>query len=54
MRSENTEILHIMKECVVHMPIAIGMERNSPFKQNVDKYLGWMRESGNIYMCLLF
>ncbi|XP_055912429.1 ionotropic receptor 21a [Eupeodes corollae] len=46
LRREDTEILHIMKECVVVMPISIGMEKNCPFKANVDKYLNWMKEGG--------
>lgn len=28
--------LHIMEECVVHMPIALGLEKNSPLKPHVD------------------
>ncbi|KOC58902.1 Glutamate receptor, ionotropic kainate 2 [Habropoda laboriosa] len=28
--------LHIMEECVIHMPIALGMEKNSPLKPHVD------------------
>lgn len=28
--------LHIMKECAIHMPIALGMEKNSPLKPRVD------------------
>lgn len=28
--------LHIMEECVINMPIALGMEKNSPLKPRVD------------------
>lgn len=28
--------LHIMEECALKMPIAIGMEKNSPLKPRVD------------------
>lgn len=28
--------LHIMEECVVYMPIALGLEKNSPLKSHVD------------------
>lgn len=28
--------LHIMQECVVQMPIALGLEKNSPLKPHVD------------------
>ncbi|XP_011309050.1 uncharacterized protein [Fopius arisanus] len=31
--------LHIMSECVIYMPIAIGMDRNSPLKSRVDEIL---------------
>lgn len=28
--------LHIMQECVINMPIALGLEKNSPLKPKVD------------------
>lgn len=28
--------LHIMQECVISMPISIGMDRNSPLRPRVD------------------
>lgn len=28
--------LHIMEECVINMPIALGLEKNSPLKPRVD------------------
>lgn len=29
-------ILHIMSECVIYMPISLGMDKNSPLKRRVD------------------
>ncbi|XP_037957813.1 glutamate receptor ionotropic, delta-2 [Teleopsis dalmanni] len=40
------QVLHIMGDCIVHLPVAIGMTKNSPFKPNVDKYLKRFIESG--------
>ncbi|XP_055637855.1 uncharacterized protein LOC129776309 [Toxorhynchites rutilus septentrionalis] len=40
------ETLHIMEECVIHMPISIGMEKNSPLKPKVDQYVRSMVEAG--------
>ncbi|KAK0079871.1 hypothetical protein PV325_000717 [Microctonus aethiopoides] len=38
--------LHIMKECVIFMPISIGMNRNSPLKPQVDQLVRNVVESG--------
>ncbi|KAL1398230.1 hypothetical protein pipiens_009134 [Culex pipiens pipiens] len=38
--------LHIMEECAVHMPISIGLEKNSPLKPKVDKYVRALVETG--------
>ncbi|KAK0174937.1 hypothetical protein PV327_010640 [Microctonus hyperodae] len=38
--------LHIMKECVILMPISIGMNRNSPLKPQVDQLVRNVVESG--------
>ncbi|XP_011863478.1 PREDICTED: uncharacterized protein LOC105559642 isoform X2 [Vollenhovia emeryi] len=38
--------LHIMEECVVHMPIALGLEKNSPLKPHVDLWVTRMTEVG--------
>lgn len=40
------ETLHIMSECAIHMPISIGMEKNSPMKPRVDELLRRIIESG--------
>jgi hypothetical protein len=29
--------LHIMEECVINMPISLGMDKHSPLKIHVDK-----------------
>lgn len=31
--------LHIMEECVVQMPISLGLEKNSPLKPLVDLWV---------------
>ncbi|XP_029678028.1 ionotropic receptor 40a-like [Formica exsecta] len=38
--------LHIMEECVVHMPIALGLEKNSPLKPHVNLWVRRMTEIG--------
>lgn len=40
------QTLHIMDECAVHMPIAIGLERNSPIRERFDVLLQRLVESG--------
>ncbi|EDS34587.1 conserved hypothetical protein [Culex quinquefasciatus] len=40
------QTLHIMEECAVHMPISIGLEKNSPLKPKVDKYVRALVETG--------
>lgn len=40
--------LHIMDECVIHMPISIGLEKNSPLKEQMDKLIRYTIESGLI------
>ncbi|XP_016906358.1 ionotropic receptor 21a isoform X1 [Apis cerana] len=38
--------LHIMEECIINMPIALGMEKNSPLKPKVDILIRRMIEIG--------
>lgn len=43
---ESTQNLHIMDECAVSMPISIGLEKNSPLKEQIDKYIRRAIEGG--------
>lgn len=38
--------LHVMKQCAINMPISIGLEKNSPLKEHVDKLLRRIIEAG--------
>ncbi|KAL2721084.1 ionotropic receptor 40a-like [Vespula maculifrons] len=38
--------LHIMKDCIINMPIALGMDKNSPLKPYVDLWVRRMVEVG--------
>ncbi|XP_048508021.1 uncharacterized protein LOC105686158 isoform X3 [Athalia rosae] len=38
--------LHIMSECAIHMPISLGLDRNSPLKQRVDVVIRRVTETG--------
>uniref|UniRef100_A0AAG5DE62 Ionotropic glutamate receptor C-terminal domain-containing protein n=1 Tax=Anopheles atroparvus TaxID=41427 RepID=A0AAG5DE62_ANOAO len=40
------QTLHIMKQCAVHMPISVGLEKNSPIKPQVDRYIRALVEGG--------
>lgn len=40
--------LHVMKDCVINMPISIGLQKNSPIKQRFDKYIRRIFEAGLI------
>jgi len=38
--------LHIMKECVVHMPVVLALEKNSALKPHVDDIIQHLSEGG--------
>lgn len=40
--------LHIMHDCVIHMPISIGLQKNSPLKPQMDRFLRRIVEAGLI------
>nr|XP_022912663.1 glutamate receptor ionotropic, delta-1 [Onthophagus taurus] len=44
----NDRNLHIMRDCVINMPISIGLQKNSPIKPRVDKYIRRVLEAGFI------
>lgn len=46
--SETSKNLHIMDECVANMPISVGLEKNSPLKGQLDKYIARAVEAGLI------
>lgn len=45
-RASDQETLHIMKDCIIKMPISIGIQKNSPLKPTTDKYLRRLIEAG--------
>lgn len=40
--------LHIMTDCVINMPISVGLQKNSPIKKRVDKFIRRTIEAGLI------
>lgn len=44
--SEGERNLHIMRDCVIHMPISIGLQKNSPLKPHMDRFLCHVVEAG--------
>lgn len=40
--------LHIMADCVINMPISIGLQKNSPIKARVDRFVRRVLEAGLI------
>lgn len=34
--------LHVMEECVINMPISLGMDKHSPLKHHVDKLVSFL------------
>jgi hypothetical protein len=47
-RKDSAQNLHIMEECAINMPISIGLGKNSPLKDQLDKYLRRVVEGGLI------
>lgn len=45
---KNERNLHIMIDCVINMPISIGLQKNSPLKPRADKFLRQVIEAGLI------
>lgn len=46
MKSDSEKNLHIMSDCVVHIPISIGFHKNSPLKPLADIYMRRVVEVG--------
>ncbi|XP_054260470.1 ionotropic receptor 21a-like [Macrosteles quadrilineatus] len=44
--------LHIMSDCVISMPISIGLEKNSPLKPRIDEFIQRVVEAGLIHKWL--
>jgi hypothetical protein len=44
--SEGERNLHIMHDCVIHMPVSIGLQKNSPLKPHTDRFLRHIVEAG--------
>lgn len=40
--------LHIMSDCVINMPISLGLQKNSPIKLRMDKFIRRTIEAGLI------
>lgn len=45
-RESGQETLHIMRDCIIKMPISLGIQKNSPLKPTTDKYLRRLIEAG--------
>ncbi|KAH1019572.1 hypothetical protein HUJ04_009368 [Dendroctonus ponderosae] len=44
--SNSLRHLHIMRDCIINMPVSIGLQKNSPIKPRVDQLLRRMLEAG--------
>lgn len=42
-----------MEQCTVNIPVSIGLEKNSPLKEQMDKYIRWAIEGGLIQKWLM-
>ncbi|CRL02414.1 CLUMA_CG015147, isoform A [Clunio marinus] len=52
-QKDSIQNLHIMDECVINMPISIGIEKNSPLKEQIDKFIRYIIEAGLIKKWLM-
>jgi hypothetical protein len=52
-QKEAAQNLHIMDQCVINMPISVGLDKNSPLKEQVDKYIRRMVEAGLVQKWLV-
>jgi len=44
--------LHVMRDCVINMPISLGLQRNSALKPRVDRFLRRVIEAGLVHKWL--
>ncbi|XP_075153952.1 ionotropic receptor 68a isoform X2 [Haematobia irritans] len=44
--NDEADIVHMMRDCVVRMPVALGLTRNSALKPHIDKYIQRLMEGG--------
>lgn len=52
-KKESAQKLHIMEECTVNIPISLGLEKNSPLKEQMDKHIRRLIEGGLIQKWLM-
>jgi hypothetical protein len=52
-QKETAQNLHIMEQCVVNMPISIGLDKNSPLKEQINRYIRRAVEGGLVRKWLM-
>ncbi|XP_066249306.1 ionotropic receptor 21a-like [Euwallacea similis] len=52
LQMQPSRYLHIMKDCIINMPVSIGLQKNSPIKPRVDKLIRTILEAGLIHKWL--
>ncbi|CAH1104267.1 unnamed protein product [Psylliodes chrysocephalus] len=45
---QDDRTLHIMEDCIIKMPVSIGLQKNSPLKPRMDEYIRRVLEAGFI------
>ncbi|CAG9860788.1 unnamed protein product [Phyllotreta striolata] len=45
---QNDRPLHIMEDCIIKIPVSIALQKNSPLKARMDKYIRRVLEAGFI------